>query len=149
MQPIIVLLLTLCEAALAQGRPRPRHPQPHMTVLEQEAFQELMVAGRLAGPGGTVTRCELSSELTAFSSASSLGVFSTSSPKLTMSTATEFFILSPTSVVENIVVTSRLPSLSPAADESRALMAPTPLPVAAAGAVAAGAAGAATFTKAA
>lgn len=55
MQPIIVLLLTLSEAALAQGRSPPRHPHPHMTILEQEAFRELMVAGRLAGPGGTVT----------------------------------------------------------------------------------------------
>ena len=43
------------------------------------------------GPGGTVTRCELSSELTALSSASSFEVLSASSPKLTMSSATEFF----------------------------------------------------------
>ena len=44
------------------------------------------------GPDGTVTKWLLSSELTAFRRASSLGVFSASSPKLMMSIATEFFL---------------------------------------------------------
>mmetsp|Transcript_35373 Transcript_35373/g.112635 ORF Transcript_35373/g.112635 Transcript_35373/m.112635 type:complete len:517 (-) Transcript_35373:111-1661(-) len=53
---------------------------------------ESRMSDSTCGPGGTVTRCELSSELTALSSASSLAAFSASSPKLIMSMATEFFL---------------------------------------------------------
>mmetsp|Transcript_10508 Transcript_10508/g.22861 ORF Transcript_10508/g.22861 Transcript_10508/m.22861 type:complete len:410 (+) Transcript_10508:413-1642(+) len=53
---------------------------------------ERRMSERTCGPGGTVTRWLLSSELTAFLSASSFAAFSASSPKLMMSIATEFFL---------------------------------------------------------
>mmetsp|Transcript_45383 Transcript_45383/g.105979 ORF Transcript_45383/g.105979 Transcript_45383/m.105979 type:complete len:276 (-) Transcript_45383:414-1241(-) len=54
--------------------------------------EERRISDSTCGPGGTVTRWLLSSELTALRSASSFAAFSASSPKLIMSTATEFFL---------------------------------------------------------